>query len=60
MADYTWVHEGAPGHPLTQTLHGLFQDGLATVANENHDRAVLTERGRAIAHSRRQRTASPF
>jgi hypothetical protein len=60
MGDYTWVHEGAQGRPLTQTLHGLFHDGLATVANDNHDRAELTERGREIVCMRRQRSVRTF
>ena len=60
QADYTWVHESAKVRSITQTLHQLFLDGLATVANDNRNQAVITERGREIMRMRRQRSIDPF
>jgi hypothetical protein len=45
--EYTWVH--ADTHlPLTPTLHRLFTSGYATVSPENRDKAVITDKGRAL------------
>jgi len=48
QGDYTWIHKDATAKSITQALHGLFVDGLATVANDNNDMAVITDRGLEI------------
>jgi hypothetical protein len=45
QGDYTWVHPEANVKSITQALHGLFCCGLAEIANDNQDMAVITERG---------------
>ncbi|MBM6583538.1 hypothetical protein ILT44_25385 [Microvirga sp. BT689] len=60
QADYTWVHENAKARSITQTLHQLFLDGLATVANDNRNQAVITEKGRETVRMRRQRSVGTF
>jgi len=54
QGDYTWIHKDATVKSITQALHGLFVDGLATVDNDNNDMAVITERGRTVLRMRRQ------
>ena len=45
--DYTWVHKDAQ-RPLTVMLHRLFSSGYATVSPNYRNRAVPTEKGRAV------------
>jgi len=52
QGDYTWTHKDAKVRSITQALHGLFCDGLATVANDNGDKAVITDRGLQILRTR--------
>ncbi len=45
--DYTWVHEGAQT-PVTTMLHRLFISGHATLSPSDRNKAVLTDKGRAV------------
>ncbi len=45
--DCSWIHKDAQ-KPVTATLHRLFSRGYATIAEDDRNLAVLTEKGRAV------------
>ncbi len=45
--DYTWVHKDAQA-PVTTMLHRLFISGHVTLSPSDRNKAVLTDRGRAV------------